>query len=224
MKSPNLRLLSERWSRGPAFSPESDSSVRTRFLALRKKLDEYYANEGRDAPVRLDIPRGTYTLRFVPNTIEMESSPGTPSEVVIAPLTEPVNLPPTVETSPSHGRFWLAVLTVVLGLAGAAAASAVLRPNADAKQHRLLVNAWGSMLDRGSSVTIAIGTPASFFVRDFGNAEPPVGDPNYRLSFKRDSDFESWYSHTRNTTLAVMRTCTRMLIRRFGATRPLPAS
>ena len=42
--------------RGPAFSPESDSSVRTRFLALRKKLDEYYAGEGRDSPIRRAAP------------------------------------------------------------------------------------------------------------------------------------------------------------------------
>ena len=36
--------------RGKLFTPESDSSVRTRFLALRKKLDEFYSGEGREAP------------------------------------------------------------------------------------------------------------------------------------------------------------------------------
>jgi hypothetical protein len=57
------------------------------------------------------------------------------------------------------------------------------------------------MMDRGSSVTIALGTPASFFVRDFGNAEPPIGDPSYRPPLMRDSKFDDWYKATRRHPL-----------------------
>lgn len=64
-----------------------------------------------------------------------------------------------------------------------------------------MTEAWGRMLGKGSTVTIAIGTPASFFVRDFGDADPPDGDPRYRLPFTRDKAFEEWYRITRNLPL-----------------------
>ncbi|WP_321470300.1 hypothetical protein [uncultured Paludibaculum sp.] len=47
------------------FAPETDSSVRTRVHSLRKKLDEYYAVEARAAEFRLEIPKGSYGVRYV---------------------------------------------------------------------------------------------------------------------------------------------------------------
>jgi hypothetical protein len=180
--------------RGATFSPESDSSVRTRFLALRKKLDEYYAGEGKDATIRLDIPRGTYSLRFIPNT-----PPSTNADVAPAP-PQPTVLPQAAGKS-ARGPFLLglclgmALLAIGFGLW----TSLYVRP--ETSEAKLLLKAWGSMLERGSSLTVAIGTPASFFIRDFGDAEPPVGDPDYRLQFKRDPEFEDWYKRTRNYSL-----------------------
>ena len=178
--------------RGARFSPESDSSVRTRFLALRKKLDEYYAGEGRDSSVRLDIPRGTYTLRFVPNV------PAVVEPETVKPL---VPEPPPVPATPKVARSgWIAfVAGFTLATILLAGAYWITRP--DSAPDKLLTAAWGPMLKKGGSVTIAIGTPPSFFVRDFGDAEPPVGDPNYRIPFVRDKAFEEWYRSTRNLPL-----------------------
>lgn len=56
----------EAMGRPTAYSTEDDSSVRRRAYALRQKLDEVYAKELTDAPVRIDVPKGSYVPRFTP--------------------------------------------------------------------------------------------------------------------------------------------------------------
>lgn len=48
------------FSRSDSFDPGGDPLVRVQAGKLRKLLDEYYACEGKDAPVRIRIPRGSY--------------------------------------------------------------------------------------------------------------------------------------------------------------------
>ena len=183
--------------RGAAFAPESDSSVRTRFLALRKKLDEYYAGEGRDSAVRIDIPRGTYTLRFLPAPVPSEVE--APSPVTLT-LGTAIAIPMS-QGAPTLRPFLLGALAGMALLAAGAAVWTLVLPKPEAGSEQQLARAWGPMLDRNTSVTIAIGTPVSFFVRDFGSAEPPIGDPPYRLPFTRDAIFEEWYRRLRNSSL-----------------------
>jgi hypothetical protein len=174
--------------RGPEFSPETDSSVRTRFLALRKKLEEYYAGEGHDAAIRIDIPRGTYVLRFIPSPETKTAEPTAPPSDVPTPAR------------PSR-QFLLGAAAGMALLLAAAGLWQFVRSTTEASQQRNLRAAWGPMLERGASVTIAIGTPASLFVRDFGNAEEPLGDPGYRLPVPRDPKFAEWYKGVRNATI-----------------------
>jgi hypothetical protein len=56
----------EAMGRPTAYSTEDDSSVRRRAYALRQKLDEVYAKELTDAPIRIDVPKGSYVPRFTP--------------------------------------------------------------------------------------------------------------------------------------------------------------
>ena len=88
-------------------------------------------------------------------------------------------------------------LAIALVAGGAAWWWTRAAPSADAH----IRNAWGPMLERGGNVTIAIGTPASLFVRDFRDAPEPVGDPPYRLSVPRDERFLEWYRHARGVAL-----------------------
>ncbi|MGH6967402.1 MAG: hypothetical protein ACREE0_23195 [Phenylobacterium sp.] len=50
------------FGRSSAFDGAQDASVRVAVHRLRKKLDEFYAGEGRDEPVRLTIPKGEYRV------------------------------------------------------------------------------------------------------------------------------------------------------------------
>lgn len=54
----------EALGRPTAYSTEEDSTVRRRAYALRHKLEEVYANELTDAPVRIEVPKGSYVPRF----------------------------------------------------------------------------------------------------------------------------------------------------------------
>lgn len=46
--------------RRPDFDPANDNIVRAQFTHLRRKLEHYFSNEGRDEPLRLTIPKGSY--------------------------------------------------------------------------------------------------------------------------------------------------------------------
>ena len=52
------------FERGPAFDPEHDPIVDIHTDGLRRALARYYRTAGRNAPLRIDIPRGTYVPTF----------------------------------------------------------------------------------------------------------------------------------------------------------------
>jgi hypothetical protein len=52
--------------RRPDFNPNEDNIVRVQVRHLRKKLEDYFAAEGRDEPILLTIPKGAYLPRFDP--------------------------------------------------------------------------------------------------------------------------------------------------------------
>jgi adenylate cyclase len=52
----------EVFGRPPDFDAQSDPLVRVEAGRLRRRLIEYYADEGRDDPVRIDLPRGSYSI------------------------------------------------------------------------------------------------------------------------------------------------------------------
>jgi pentatricopeptide repeat protein len=52
------------FDRGPDFDPKTDSIVRASAAKLRYKLQEYYSGEGRNNPIRIGLPKGSYTPVF----------------------------------------------------------------------------------------------------------------------------------------------------------------
>jgi len=136
------------------FNPKLDTIVRVEMRRLRQKLDEYYALEGADLPLRLRFERNTYR-----------------------PYLEPY-VPPAVELAPpsSASRFWTGVACGAGLLALVATAVALLwwRIGASANQApRELAESpiWAGF--RSSNVVVAIGTPLFFrsvdgFERNFG--------------------------------------------------------
>jgi adenylate cyclase len=52
----------EVFGRPADFDAQTDPLVRVEAGRLRRRLIEYYAGEGRDDPVRLDLPRGSYSV------------------------------------------------------------------------------------------------------------------------------------------------------------------
>ena len=54
----------EVFNRDSTFDPRTDTIVRAHARRLRTRLNEYYQTEGRDDPVRIDLPKGSYVAIF----------------------------------------------------------------------------------------------------------------------------------------------------------------
>ncbi len=57
----------EALGRPASFNPVEDSTVRTRAYELRHKLTRFYTAESPEAPIQIEIEKGTYAPRFIPS-------------------------------------------------------------------------------------------------------------------------------------------------------------
>jgi adenylate cyclase len=72
----------EVFGRDPGFDPQNDPVVRMEAGKLRRRLERYYLGAGRHDPMRIEIPKGTYSPTF---TMRREGE-ATEEEAVPAPL------------------------------------------------------------------------------------------------------------------------------------------
>ena len=94
----------EVFDRDDKYDPRLDSIVRVEAGRLRSRLDEYYNGEGRNAPLRITLPRGGYVAQF-----EARPEPGTnqstdaPSHPRTDALAHPRTDAPRTD-APAHPR------------------------------------------------------------------------------------------------------------------------
>ena len=69
----------EVFDRGSHFDPRTDNIVRSQAHRLRVSLAAYYAGEGQQDPVRIEIVPGSYVPRFRTPEAEEESRPAAES-------------------------------------------------------------------------------------------------------------------------------------------------
>ncbi|MFZ0734933.1 MAG: hypothetical protein WAM79_21635 [Candidatus Sulfotelmatobacter sp.] len=93
--------------RPTGFDPQSDSTVRVQAGRLRVKLAEYYAQEGVDDPILVEIPKGSYALTFHVRTMKGATHPAA-TLIVETPEKKVEALPST--------RAWAIVIVVLLVL------------------------------------------------------------------------------------------------------------
>ena len=58
------QIATEVFGRSPNFDPQSDSTIRVQAGRLRLKIAEYYASEGADDSIQVEIPKGSYAVSF----------------------------------------------------------------------------------------------------------------------------------------------------------------
>ncbi len=92
------------YGRPASYDPSDDATVRVKAGEVRKRLDRYYASEGRAERLRIELPAGTYTPVF---------------RLVGPP--EPVSAPVAISAAPpppgsSHLSLYIVVAVVVLAL------------------------------------------------------------------------------------------------------------
>jgi hypothetical protein len=69
------QIATEVLGRPAGFDPQSDSTVRVQAGRLRVKLAEYYAHEGPDDPIVVELPKGSYALTFHVRPAKLGSQP-----------------------------------------------------------------------------------------------------------------------------------------------------
>lgn len=111
-------LATEVFGRATDFDPRLDSTVRVQTGRLRSKLAEYYANDGIEDRVVVEIPRGSYHVVF--HNRELELAP---------PAAEPRAAPPAAPIPHRAGRRWMTTAVVsVIAVISALALDFALRP------------------------------------------------------------------------------------------------
>lgn len=116
-------IAADVYGRGTQYDPKTDSIVRVEASRLRQKLRSYYESEGRNEPIRILLPPGSYVPRFETVTLELPA---------LAPATEQreVTTPPPVVSSLN---FKFVPVSLAAGVAACIAAiilSAALRKEA----------------------------------------------------------------------------------------------
>jgi hypothetical protein len=159
---------SEVFQRGPEYSPSEDSIVRRQALTLRQKLQEYYAAEGRDHPVRIELPVG----RYVPVFRRIEASPT--AQQVVAPAAVPAPTPGT-----RRAVYLQAAMGVALFLAGITVTLLVYKPAADTRSAipPALTEIWQPWLQPGSPAVICFSSPMTAVIKHFESPLPPDSVP-----------------------------------------------
>lgn len=125
------------FGRRDSYDTSQDNIVRVSATELRKRVDAYFATEGRDEPLIFEIPRGSYTPAFRMRAAETQEQTALAAETPLAAL--PANGLPPQEHFP-HSRMPL-ILVSALSLALAVACGVLWRQNQMLVRH---VHAWES--------------------------------------------------------------------------------
>lgn len=65
-----------------SFDPAQDSIVRVEARRLRQRLQRHYDSEGRDAELRIELPKGSYQPRFVRQRLRRDGSEAQAAELI----------------------------------------------------------------------------------------------------------------------------------------------
>jgi hypothetical protein len=155
------------------FNPNDDNIVRVQFTHLRKKLEEYFSSEGKDEPVQIVVPKGSYLPRF-----EAKSSAAQLPEVPAAAI-------PLVNQTPiDRGRglskwVWIALLFVgLLAIAGSYLATrqgAASNPPQPARDPF-----WSRLFDSSQPVGVVVADTCLVMLQDVLHTDVPLADYSNR--------------------------------------------
>ena len=161
---------SEVFRRGSDYNPSEDSIVRRHAHAMRQKLQEYYATEGADHAIRIEMPVGHY----VPVFRRKEELPPEP-----APGSAPA-LP--VRAQSWRRRLRWGVFGVAIFALGWASAGLVrpAKPGLSAATREI----WGAWI--GADAVLSFSNPTSGLLRHV--PEPAAAAPSNSMRVRREEE------------------------------------
>ncbi len=104
------QIATEVFGRRPNFDARLDSAVRVQTGRLRSKLADYYADQGKDDPIIVEIPRGIYMVNFVHREAAIaearaSDAPSSAGATSVAEQTAPARPPSLPNLANRHLRF-----------------------------------------------------------------------------------------------------------------------
>jgi hypothetical protein len=161
-------IATEALGRPPDFDPKADSIVRIQVQRLRKRLEEYYCDEGREDPVRIVIPSGHYVPEF---RTHPEPTPPKKDDELLVP--SPLHRPLLAAGRELSHRF---LVGLVVGLVGALAILGLylsrasgLKPSAvGSSLASSLVPLWGVFVPP-TPPPLVVYSNAMFLTDDYGD-------------------------------------------------------
>ncbi len=144
----------EVFRRGHDYNPSEDAIVRRHAHALRQKLQDYYATEGAERTLRIEMPVG----RYVPVFRRREELA---AEIAAPPVRAPAPLADRV-----WPRRWWFVLTAA-GCFGLGWLAASLGPVAPPQRSAAMREIWGPWI--GKETALCFSNPVSAMVRQWAN-------------------------------------------------------
>jgi len=167
------------------YTTAEDSAVRSRAYALRGKLEEFYTHEMPDAPVRIEMLKGSYRPSFAARTTEMPASP--PPLPILAPPSISSVAEPSVPARSSVSRKWLLGLLGTASLAAAFVAGMWTRGIA-ARPDRIVAEAWGPLLQADGNVLVSVASHNHMQVRARTQQPDPV-----ETAVEAPTQVNDWY-------------------------------
>jgi hypothetical protein len=188
----------EALGRPSQYSPGDDSAVRNRAFALRKKLQEFYEREKPDAPVRIELHKGSYCPHFVGGPAA-EKSNGNDALIVPEPVQAfeplvPAQMPERKpETIPAPREVVIvdekkrSLLSFMAGVIITAIVAVAIYLTIGARRgpgsarlgiSPILAEAWGPILGSHSDVLICVANPPSFSAHSIAGTQ--TNDPLFR--------------------------------------------
>jgi hypothetical protein len=179
------------FGKSSGYSTGEDTAVRTRAHALRRKLLEYYSTEASGAPIRIDMPRGSYVPVFV-RSLGRFPDPGVVDLPVGAPAEPPVR---------AAGRPWALIgAAFAAGVVVAAILAVVVlwnrAANATPEVDPVIRSAWGPLLGPAAKTVVFVATPAHLFVRRLPSDSAEIetsGRPLGQHELPQSADLREWY-------------------------------
>jgi len=177
-----IEIAAEVFNRGDEFDPSQDSMVRVYAHNLRQKLQQFYAEQGRDQQNQLTIPKGEYRIAVL--TTQAAETP-------IAAVELPPQ-PAPVAAARVQSRMPLALAAVlVVGLAAGAYLdrlwSADHDPATEGYRELAASPLWSAIADDDLPVTLVVGDYYIFGERDrYGNVTRMVRE--FEINSSRDLD------------------------------------
>jgi hypothetical protein len=169
-------IATDALGRPATYSPGEDSSVRSRAHAVREKLAAFYESEGAEAPLRIELHKGSYIPHFA-SRAESERRAELPP-----PALPPSRIVPTATRGFAAGVILTAILAVLAFL--------LLSPvKVRSSAATILREFWGPLLQPGNGVILCIATAPSMLLHSYQDGTLP---PEPRI-FRTPPEVAKWY-------------------------------